>query len=510
MDEGMKAAAGLRTKASSYNIDGWGSFFSGWQERQANKQNMVYNADILVSDAQLTSLWLGDGFSSRVISCIADDMTKKGFRVTGDLMEECMTELARLNVDDSLNFALCMSMLYGGAAILLGISDGRSLDKPVALNSISGIGTLRVYSRLNCVPDTTSIDKNPSSPHFGKPAYYYITDTRVFDTRQKVHRDRLLIIPWEQSIGDGATVASTASAYDQWWGSSIIRRMYRELSNLGIYESSISNLIQESVVGKYSLSHVAEMLASGNESKLVTRLQLIQMSKSIINAIILDKDNDETYTRDALSFAGLSDMGNVLMILLSSVSGIPVTRLFGRSPAGLNATGKSDMDTYYDMIASYQRSTLGAEVQKLVFYVNKYIDSIRIEDKKKARNRQKVGGRPAAAEQLKPITTQDEISIVWNSLYQMTEKEQADVYFTNAQADVQYYTMGVLGASEMRVNRFLNGYKPFMSVETSEVPSDTGREAANEAGSSLEKASSKGAARETKPEEPDTEKKGDI
>lgn len=39
--------------------------------------------------------------------------------------------------------------------------------------------------------------------------------------------------------------------------------------------------------------------------------------------------------------------------MLSAVSEIPVTILFGRSPCGQNATGDSDFEQYYSMVQNY-------------------------------------------------------------------------------------------------------------------------------------------------------------
>ena len=45
---------------------------------------------------------------------------------------------------------------------------------------------------------------------------------------------------------------------------------------------------------------------------------------------------------------------------------IPVTKLFGRSPAGMNATGESDMQNYYDAIEEKQESALRPAIEKLL------------------------------------------------------------------------------------------------------------------------------------------------
>ena len=54
------------------------------------------------------------------------------------------------------------------------------------------------------------------------------------------------------------------------------------------------------------------------------------------------------------------------MMDMAGAAEIPATRLFGRSPQGMNATGESDLRNYYDMIAQMQERLLRPALEKLV------------------------------------------------------------------------------------------------------------------------------------------------
>lgn len=56
-----------------------------------------------------------------------------------------------------------------------------------------------------------------------------------------------------------------------------------------------------------------------------------------------------------LNFAQLPELMRQYLQIASGATDIPVTRLLGESPAGLNATGKSDLQYYYDNMAARQR-----------------------------------------------------------------------------------------------------------------------------------------------------------
>lgn len=79
--------------------------------------------------------------------------------------------------------------------------------------------------------------------------------------------------------------------------------------------------------------------------------------------ILNEKDGFETHQ---YSFSGLNDIYESFMLDVAGAAEIPVTRLFGRSPAGFNSTGESDMKNYYDLIEQKQESQLRPVLDKLV------------------------------------------------------------------------------------------------------------------------------------------------
>lgn len=60
--------------------------------------------------------------------------------------------------------------------------------------------------------------------------------------------------------------------------------------------------------------------------------------------------------------------------MLSAVSEIPVTILFGRSPGGQNATGDSDFEQYYSMVQKLQRRDLKPQLSKFIYFLSKCKD----------------------------------------------------------------------------------------------------------------------------------------
>jgi phage-related protein (TIGR01555 family) len=54
------------------------------------------------------------------------------------------------------------------------------------------------------------------------------------------------------------------------------------------------------------------------------------------------------------------------MMDVAGAARTPVTKLFGRSPAGMNSTGESDLANYYDYIDGLRETSLRAILDKLV------------------------------------------------------------------------------------------------------------------------------------------------
>lgn len=75
--------------------------------------------------------------------------------------------------------------------------------------------------------------------------------------------------------------------------------------------------------------------------------------------------NEQLDTK-SYAFSGIAQVAEVFMYDIAGAAEMPFTKLFGRSPAGLNATGESDMQTYYDSIGQKQETYLSPALDKLL------------------------------------------------------------------------------------------------------------------------------------------------
>jgi hypothetical protein len=96
---------------------------------------------------------------------------------------------------------------------------------------------------------------------------------------------------------------------------------------------------------------------------MVKRFEVAAMMKSMNHSLILDSQDE--YSQKTTSFSGVPEVMIQFMQRLSGGADIPMTRLFGMSPAGMNSTGESDMRNYYDSLKSKQERSLRPVLERL-------------------------------------------------------------------------------------------------------------------------------------------------
>jgi phage-related protein (TIGR01555 family) len=137
------------------------------------------------------------------------------------------------------------------------------------------------------------------------------------------------------------------------------------LNTIGSSIGSIDQLLQEVSVGKYKIKDLATLLSTEEgKAAIQRRVELMDLTRSVFRSQYFDSEED--FTRDNVSFTGVPDVLSILFMLISSMTGYPITRLFGVSPGGMNATGESDMRNYYDMVRSEQTNSLQPVLLRIV------------------------------------------------------------------------------------------------------------------------------------------------
>lgn len=214
------------------------------------------------------------------------------------------------------------------------------------------------------------------------------------------------------------------------WGGRVFDRIAQELTN---YNSSLSlslMAISRLSQGILKLSGMESLLQNDfGEEQVRKRLQLIDMARHMMNTIALDTADE--YDQKNMTIAGLKDIIQEFELALSAVTNIPATVLFGRSPAGMNATGKADFEAYYNMVSRIQQRALRPALLRLFDIISKAKEY--------------------------PFILPESYTIAFKPLWNPTEKEIAETANIKAQAKEHeanaarsYMDIGVLDISEIR------------------------------------------------------------
>lgn len=396
----------------SNRSDGWYNAISGLGKRGIDKtESIMYGTVPEFTDDELSNMYMGEGIGKRIIDLPAKDAIRSWIDIPGDKDGKIQKELTRLKAKGAFRKALSWSRLYRGALIVIVEKGVKDLAKPLSRN-VSEITSLRTYSAARVDVTTTDIVTDPHSTYFDEVEFFPVRLRN--GTTIRVHASRCLVFKGEQPPDEG-----TVDFKYKYWGLPVMMQIYDRLKNWGATEKGVADVMQEFTVGIFTLSNMAQLLAMNNQEgldRIYDRIDIINASKSVINSVLLG--DGEAFDRIAASLSGVPEVMDRMQVSLSAVSNIPVTRLWGRSPAGENATGESDMRQYYDDISSYQESDVEFPLQKLINIIASY-------------------------------SGVSETAFNFNSLWQATKKEQADIDKTVAETDQVYITQGVFTSEEI-------------------------------------------------------------
>jgi phage-related protein (TIGR01555 family) len=440
-----------RMKAAFERADGWINLVTGAGTRDRSKR-LDFAAEAVLPDAQLEALFAGDPYASRICRVVPEEALRQGYRVTtGDAGEEASlaAALESAGADEQLLEAWTFERVFGGAAIFVGADDGRDPSEPLDEANIRSVRFLTVLDRRELQP--ADYYREPRRRKFGDVETYRITRSSQGGVAETalVHETRLIRFP-------GGLATRRRRQHLQGWGESELNRVYNVLAHFnGAFEAT-GTLLQQSSESVFKISGLMAMMAADKRDLLKTRLEMMDLARSVSRSVLIDAN--EEYTRTEVgALTGVASIIDKNLLYLSGAAEIPVTILMGQSPAGLSATGDSDVRWFYDRIKSAQTNRLRPRQLRLIRLLCLAKDG-------------PTGGR------LPP-----KLAIAYASLWQPTPLEQSQIRANTATADVAYVTAQIVTADEVAVSRFRpEGYSAETTIDLGarEVAQQADRDAA--------------------------------
>lgn len=318
--------------------------------------------------AMLNSLYRTEWLAGRIIDTIPKDMTKNWYKITSqmqpDQIEAFETMERRLHIRQQILEGLKWGRLYGGAAGIMVIEGQEDmLDQPLDYNLIlpGQFKGLIIADRWNGVYPDGGLVQDISDPDFGTPEYYNFSLTETdLANGIRVHHSRVLRFL-------GRQLPYTERIAENYWGMSEIEHVYNELNKRNNTSANVAHLIWQANIKTYKMGDLGEILAATDPNIQRELYQTIEMQNFLLSNMGLNvMDKDDEFQTNQYTFAGLSDVYELFMLDVAGAAEIPVTKLFGRSPAGMNSTGESDLTNYYDHVHQLQESDLRPVLEKLL------------------------------------------------------------------------------------------------------------------------------------------------
>ena len=230
--------------------------------------------------------------------------------------------------------------------------DGQNVSTPLKIDTVNKgqFKGLMVLDRWLVTPSLEELITD-FGPDYGYPKYYTVVADAPGLRAQKIHHSRCIRL-------DGVTLPYWQRISENGWGMSVVERLYDRLVAFDSTTQGAAQLVHKAHLRTYSVPDLRSIISSGGSAYegLLKQIDMIRLFQSIEGMTLMDAE--DKFEAHSYTFSGLSDVMLQFGQQLSGALQIPLVRLFGQSPAGLNSTGDADIRTYYDMIQSQQESRL--------------------------------------------------------------------------------------------------------------------------------------------------------
>lgn len=433
---------GIKTR-----VDSWSNLLNGLGDALRDKRQYGFFAGRApLTDDTLENLYHQEDIAARIVDALPIEALRNGFYLSTEDEDPDLSsalieydKLHRLRFTKALKQTAIWARLFGGAVIYLGIDDGQPEEMPVNMTAVRSLRWAQVLDKRYLVPKTYYGDE---TDRYGEPEVYEIQRTTrpsvrgsgaVLPSGAPIHESRLLRL-------DGALTTQARRDQHNDWSDSVLEKVHEVIRDFGTSWQAIGHLLQDAGQGVFKIKDLYNKIAAGGVDSMTSRLQLVDMSRSIARAIALDAET-ESFERSAYAFQGIPDIMRLFMVRLAAAANMPVIVLMRQSPSGLNATGDSDIRLWYDQVRAYQTDDLQPVIERfyeLVFAAQDF-----------------PGKRP------------ESWSVRFDRLWQMTDKEQAEVEKLVAEKDKIYIDTGVVLPEEIALSRWkARGFSMETQIDT--------------------------------------------
>lgn len=292
-----------------------------------------------------------DDFMARIVATVfPEEALRRGIHLDNP---EASAMFDRLNLRGSLQEGASWGRAFGGAVGVMFL-DGDPLDVPLSSAGPFKLRRIDIYDRRNVErmvgPETINglihAEFFRISPSAGRSFV--------------VHRDRLLIF-------GGVLTGKNEREANAGWDHAAIQPAADALRSFGMAHTGLRSMLADASTGILKIKgYFSSLTEKGGKEAMATRASMVDLTRSVSRTMFLDADEGEDFQKVATQFSGVPDAVDRFVNLVAAATRIPVAILMGQAPAGLNATGETDLRSFYDRVESYREFEIEPHVKRIL------------------------------------------------------------------------------------------------------------------------------------------------
>lgn len=329
-----------------------------WQSIPNYTGNPYDSNDYIYRWRQYVRLYMTSWEARKIIRIPVEDALRKDWELEGiddKIARTLKTTLDQLRFRQVLSRSLMLERLLGGCLTFMGIED--SVDDPEkpyhprrgqALKFLNAIPLSRI-ARITW-------DNNPLSPHYMRPYKYLINSETVHVSRCLVWDGDPLFDPYDFLLND---FRSNLAGF----GPSVLATVWDDIVKAVGTRQAAYQMIQTNNAIIMAVEQLRDLKGTNPGNESLKKLEEIANNLSVYRAAVVDGKKVDIKSHSA-SFGSVPELLLTFIQVLSAASDIPATRFIGQAPGGLNATGESDLENYYNTIDAMQHQRIEPAIRR--------------------------------------------------------------------------------------------------------------------------------------------------
>lgn len=321
-----------------------------------------------LTQQEIAAAYSGSGLMRKIVQIPALDMVRewRDWKLESDDIAK-VEELEKLHgIQQKVRQAEVLRGM-GGGALILGLPGDPTSPAPAP--GAGQLAFVHVVSRWHL--SFAAIQEDATRPGYGEPLMWKMATARG---QQDIHPSR--VIPFRADTTAALAMTQGWNFHEAFWGESTVQQVLSAVTDNDAARAAFAALLHKARLLRIGIPNLMDTVSTDEGTVTVQkRMQVVALAESLHNATIYDSGDPETgkggeeITDTTYTFAGAKDILNAFGEFVAAISDIPATRLLGRAPEGMNASGESQQADWRKKVRARQTLELGPCIDRLDRYL---------------------------------------------------------------------------------------------------------------------------------------------